>query len=78
MRSRILGNALILAGGALFAALAYEPANVSAALGLERTLSEAVVVLAGLTVSAACGAAGVAMLVLARDPSLKTGDRCPS
>jgi len=61
-RSRFLGVTLCAAGAALLATLAYEPAIVVAAFRLERVLSEAAVVVLGLTVVAACGMGGVKAL----------------
>ncbi|MCC6537318.1 MAG: hypothetical protein IT162_07205 [Bryobacterales bacterium] len=60
--SRLQGTALIAAGLSLFAALAYEPAYFVSFLGLRGIVSEAAVVLYGLTVSAVCAAGGVVAL----------------
>ena len=62
----LAGITLIVVGVALFAALAYEPANVVAMFGLTNVASEASVVVVSLAVVAACCIAGVAALRRAR------------
>lgn len=61
-RSRFLGITLCAAGAALFAMLAYEPAIVATAFRLDRVLSEASVVIFGLSIVAACGFGGLKAL----------------
>ncbi len=61
-KSWFLGVTLCAAAAALFAALAYEPAAVMTAFRLEHVMSEAAVVILGLTVVAACGFSGVKAL----------------
>jgi hypothetical protein len=56
--STVLGTTSIAVGCALFAVLAYEPANIVNALGLNGRVSEAAIVVGALLVSAACGLAG--------------------
>jgi hypothetical protein len=56
--STLTGTISIAVGGALFAVLAYEPANLVQALGLQGRVSEAGVVIGTLLVAAACGLAG--------------------
>ena len=61
-KSQLLGIGLITAAAALFAALAYEPANIVALFGLQNLVSEAAVVVLTLAVVAACGIGGIATL----------------
>lgn len=61
-QSRITGIFWITAGLALFAALAYEPANLVNLLGLQNRADEATVVVAVLGVVLACATGGVVAL----------------
>lgn len=61
-RSRFLGITLCAAGVALFATLAYEPAIVVTAFRLDQVLSEASVVVLGLSIVVACGFGGLKAL----------------
>lgn len=56
--STMLGSISIAIGCSLFAVLAYEPANIVQALGLNGRVSEAGVVIGTLLVSAICGLLG--------------------
>ncbi len=58
--TRLFGFGSIGAAAALFAAMAYEPANLVTAFGAQGVLSEATVVLLALAASAALGLAGAA------------------
>lgn len=61
-QSRITGIFWIAAGLGLFAVLAYEPAILVNALGLQNSVSEGAVVLSALGVVLTCGMGGVMAL----------------
>jgi hypothetical protein len=70
-RPKALGLVLVSAACALFGWVAYEPASLVASLRLDGFVSEAVAVLASLTLATLAMVAGAALLYTSRARSLR-------